>query len=464
MLVFAAAGNAIAGNYLVVFKAPHIPAGAAARIAAAGGTVIGSLDAVGVIAASGDASFAARMAGDASVQAIGPEQMYAKPADRVIEAAQPESGPTAADSLLFFQWDMRRIGAPALWSRLPLATNGVAPTVAVLDVGVADNHPDLSGQVIASVATSFCNSSGGPNNSAAYPKYATLIDFDAHPVWNPSDGCTPAAVTYEFHGTHVSGTIAAKFGGGRVVGLDPDTRIAAYKVFDRFRFTDADGVHDDVGAFDFPLFVAIVDAAQHGYGVISMSLGGVSSRNSRDGNASWLAWDRVTKYANRLGTVIVAAAGNNALNVNGTLYNIPSDLPTVMSVSATGWSNLSFMNGQYGPAPGSFDVLAFYSNFGAAVDIAAPGGDCGPQFPNNCEAQYLILSDSISSTGTLNYVFAAGTSMATPHVSAVAAVVRSLHPSWTPGEVRAFLKSTADPVGPRQWFGAGVVNADRATQ
>jgi len=116
----------------------------------------------------------------------------------------------------------------------------------------------------------------------------------------------------------------------------------------------------------------------------------------------------------------------------------------------------------YVPAPGSHDVLAFYSNVGASVDISAPGGDCGPTYPAGCEVQYLIMSDYIFPNGVAGYVFAAGTSMAAPHVAAVAAMVRALHPDWTPGDVRAYLKSTADPIDGRLEFGHGIVNADAA--
>src|SRR6185503_14130711 len=104
-----------------------------------------------------------------------------------------------------------------------------------------------------------------------------------------------------------------------------------------------------------------------------------------------------------------------------------SDLPAVMSTSASGSSNLQLVNGQFVAAPGS-DVLAFYSDFGSSVDVTAPGGDCGPGYPATCAAQYLILSSTISTTGAVQYAFFAGTSMATPHVSAVAAQVRALHP------------------------------------
>src|SRR5215475_13453370 len=114
ILMLAAAANAFAGNYLVVFKSGRVPDSAAASVAAAGGSVVGSLDDVGIMAVSGDERFAAALSADASVQAVGPEQLYFAPQENVFN---PDSGPTAADTLYRYQWDMRRIGAPALWSR-----------------------------------------------------------------------------------------------------------------------------------------------------------------------------------------------------------------------------------------------------------------------------------------------------------------------------------------------------------
>ena len=107
-------------------------------------------------------------------------------------------------------------------------------------------------------------------------------------------------------------------------------------------------------------------------------------------------------------------------------------------------------------------MLAFYSNYGSSVDIAAPGGDCGPDYPANCIGQYLIANAGISASGAATYLLYGGTSMATPHVSAVAAYVRSIHPEWTPGQTRSWLKETAQTIGSRQSFGAGMVDADAA--
>jgi subtilisin family serine protease len=206
-----------------------------------------------------------------------------------------------------------------------------------------------------------------------------------------------------------------------------------------------------------------------GYRVISMSLGSYGVRNNKDYNASWLAWDRVAKWANRNGVLMVASAGNTPISLNGTLFHIPSDLPTVMNTSATATSQLlGSYPGPFDVAPGS-DYLASYSSYGAAVDIAAPGGDCPPA-PTDCGIGpsgyplYWIFSDYILGNGAPGYAWATGTSMATPHVSAVAAWVFAMHPDWTPGHVRTWLKTTAEVIGSRQQFGHGLVNADAATQ
>ena len=449
-------------RYLVVFKAEVLPPDFAGRIAASGGTLIRAFGEIGVASVIGDKAFAARIGKDAKVASVGGEHAFGLPPTTAIEmpsVAGQMGAPTPADDYYEkYQWDMRRIGAPAVWNRLPVST--ITPRVAVLDVGVMDTHPDLVGQVDNSVSTAYCSTSGGTNNSAGYPIYSTFIDFDTFPIWSPDNGCTPLGFNdYEFHGTHVAGTIAAKFGGGRAVGVAPDAKVGAYKVFDNYQYQGK----LYVGAFDGPIFAAIIDATYKGYGVISMSLGSTLYRNNKGDNASWLAWDRVAKWANRQGVVIVAAAGNAGLNLNGYTANIPSDLSTVISVSASAASLLApDANGYLSLAPGYPDLLASYSNFGAAVNITAPGGDC---FNAACDdGHYFILNDGIDDSGGAEYYLAAGTSMATPHVSAVAAYVRAIHPDWTPGQVRAWLQSTAQTIGHRQGFGHGMVNADAAAR
>ncbi len=455
-------------RYLVVFKTATAPADAGTRITKAGGKSSRTLAKVGVSSFVGTPAAAAKLALDPAVLSVNREHSYKVPATRTQLAPSSIGSPTAVDEAYFLQWDIRRIGAPAVWAR---TQGGARPRVAVLDTGVMTDHPDLAGQICGEKAFTYCQMGAAP--SVAYPAYDQLIDFTGP---TPPTGCSDAPRSFQAHGTHVSGTVAGKFGGGAIVGVAPNACVAAYKVFDRFRdfIRDADGnivgTFEDYSAWDEPLFAAIIDAADAGIPVISMSLG--ASFDIRDGKATWEAWKRVVTYANARGSLIVAAQGNSELDLTGTLVNIPSDLPHVLAVSATGTSQLDVDTaGNLVAAPGS-DVLAFYSNYGKPVDLAAPGGDCGPLFPQECFAEHLILSSYIfdgsefpgAEPGVPGYSFFAGTSMATPHVAAVAAQVRALHPNWSAQATRAHLSNTATVIGPTAYFGKGLLNADLAVR
>ena len=456
-----------AAHYLVVFKNATLPNDAASHITKAGGKFLRGFNQIGVASVRGDANFVKAIGKDSAVQAVGPEHLFAQPEVKAQKLTAStvtgtNSGPTADDYFYPYQWDMRRIGADQVWARLPVSP--LRPRVALLDVGTMDTHPDLVGQIDSSKSTSYCNTAGGTNNTDGYPIYSTFIDFVAFPDWTPGvDPCLPLGFNdYEFHGTHTAGTIGAAFGGGGVVGVAPDALIGVYKVFDAYSL---DEQNLKVGAFDGPLFAAIIDATLSGYPVISMSLGSNGLRGGGNDNASWLAWNRVATWATRNGALLVASSGNSNLNLNGKLFSIPSDLPSVMSVSATGAGELTIDEQGLEVLPGS-DELAFYSNFGSPIDIGAPGGDCGPDFfsTGTCDFLYAILSDGIDPDGNASYYLSIGTSMAAPHVAAVAAYVRAGHPDWTPGDVRSWLKTTAQSLAPRQYFGAGMLDANGATQ
>lgn len=467
------------GRYVVVFKADVLPSNARQLIEAAGGQVTSSAANIGVVTVKGNAAFARNIAKNGLVDSVGTEHHYnlIEPG-RIVELSADQAAsvdatigaPTAADNLYPYQWDMRRIGAPAAWARVPLETQATV-TVAVLDTGVLDTHPDLVGQVVDRVDTSYCGTDMGTGNPA-HPGYAQWFDAVTNPDLEVgADACTPAtSPAYQTHGTHVAGTIAAKFGGGRVVGVAPGSRIAAYKVFDRIRYLDDDGeIQDGVSAWDGPLFEAITDAADKGYQVINMSLGGSLSRNKKDDNAGWKAWNRAVTYAVKKGTVVVTSAGNSASNSNGVTAHVPSDLPGVINVSATDTSQLIVQNNMLVAAPGS-DIAASYTNTGAAVDISAPGGDYMPQGEprDDFELYHLILNtgvgESAADLGKPVYYFMAGTSMATPHVAGGVALVKALHPGWNTQQVKTWLQQTADKMPNRQYFGHGLLNVDAATR
>ena len=220
----------------------------------------------------------------------------------------------------------------------------------------------------------------------------------------------------------------------------------------------------------------MIDAADNGYQVISMSLGGYvgfGGPGSNEVAAYMQAEKKVANYVKKQGTLMVASAGNANSNMNGRWFHVPGDIPQMMNVSATGIQPIP----RY-PAPGSYDIRAFYSNYGAATDIAGPGGDCGEI--STCSGndvngywygEFFIWStiafvDPICAATydcPLGYGGKAGTSMATPHVSGVAALVYDANPGIEPGDVKEIVKESAQPIGSRQEFGAGMVRADQAT-
>ncbi len=423
-------------RYTILMSKQSVPSDFAASVEAAGGQLVNSLDKVGIaIAVSSDENFANLIASDNRVQSVGLTGYYSLP--ETIDAAVLEA-PTAADDLYNggLVWGVQRVNAPAAWDAG--VTGSHDTVVAVIDSGVAWNHPDLAPNVVfAACITAMPN-------------------------------CTPYPA-YSDHGTHVAGTVAAAFGGGRVVGVAPEMAIASYNVFEPIPGCG-------VCAYTDARWAAMMDAADRGFQVITMSLGGYGGYGG--GNSSGLATyvaaeQRIAQAITQQGTVVVASAGNGAADLNGWLIHVPGDVPSIINVGATGIQPAP----RY-PYPGAFDVLAFYSNYGAPVTLSGPGGDCGqigicdPATRPANWFEYLILSTIVApdpacaetASCPVGYGWKAGTSMATPHVSAVAGLIMDENPGVTPKQVAAILKRTAQKIGSRQDFGHGMVDAAAATQ
>ena len=219
------------------------------------------------------------------------------------------------------------------------------------------------------------------------------------------------------HGTHVAGTIAQSTNNGYgVAGIAYEAKIMPLKVLS----AGGGGTIADIAE-------SIRFAADNDADVINMSLGG--------GGESQLMRDAIN-YAYDKGVVIIAAAGNE--NLNAASY--PARYPRVISVSAT-------------DAAG---VKAPYSNYGAGVDIAAPGGS---------ETAKIIQNTIDPSTGESTFVGFQGTSMAAPHVAGVAALIKASGID-EPEQVLDVLKKSARQVqeDPLNHFGAGHLNAAEAVK
>lgn len=218
------------------------------------------------------------------------------------------------------------------------------------------------------------------------------------------------------HGTHVAGTVAQSTNNNYgVAGIAYEASIMPLKVLSSF----GGGTVADIAE-------AIKFAADNGADVINMSLGG--------GGESQLMKQAID-YAHRKGVVIIAAAGNE--NANGASY--PARYPHVIGVSALG------PNGEKAP----------YSNFGAGVDISAPGGSEAGK----------ILQETIDENGEAAFLAFQGTSMASPHVAGVAALIKASGIK-EPDEILKVLKQSARVIqdDSLNYYGAGQLNAEAAVK
>ncbi|MFF7165522.1 S8 family serine peptidase [Streptomyces sp. NPDC008086] len=404
-------------------------------VAAAGGTVLTSYDKIGVIVAhSANADFAKVMRTVRAVQSAG-----ATRTTPLTAAGTTDEGPvqlltkkqatkttrvsgTAADSepLEADQWDLRAIGADKAAKINPGSSK---VTVAVIDTGIDDTHPDLAPNFSAAQSA---NCAGGvPDTSAG--------------AWRPYNPIE------DYHGTHVAGEIAAARNGIGVAGVAPGVKVAGIKV------------SDPKNGLFYPESVvcAFVFAADHGVEITNNSYYVdpwlYNCMDDPDQKAIVDAVNRAQLYAQRKGTLNLASAGNSGHDMDAdsivdetspddstpvtrtinphTCFDVPTQLPGVVTVSATGVK----------------DEKSYYSSYGyGVVDVAAPGGDRKFQTPTDTPSQNGRI---LSTMPNGEYGWLQGTSMAAPHASGVAALLKSRYPKATPAMLQALLKAQADNPG-----------------
>jgi serine protease len=317
------------------------------------------------------------------------------------------------------QWNLPQIGMEQAWDK----TNGAGVTVAVLDTGVA--YEDCS---MAVCGTQFYEAPDFGSTTFVSPR--DIVDGDNHP--NDTHG----------HGTHVASTIAESTNNGiGAAGIAYGASVMPVRV-----------CNDDGGCTTADVADGIDYAVDNGAQVINLSLGGSGASQSEltAVNAAVLQ-----------GVVVVAASGNGGSDhVGDPVLNCPACFVNSIAVGAT-----------------RFDMQrTSYSNYGVGMDghtldIVAPGGATGDQngdgytdgilqqtFDHACGTPSQDLSD-------FTYCFYNGTSMATPHIVAVVALMLSANPALTPAQVRFILGDTATDLGAAGYdleYGWGLINASAA--
>ncbi|MBK7875087.1 MAG: S8 family serine peptidase [Planctomycetes bacterium] len=330
-------------------------------------------------------------------------------------------GVTPNDTYYGLQWHYPLIHLPEAWS---ITTGDDAVIVAVIDTGETA-HPDLAGRQIAGY--DFIS-------SATIAADGDGRDTDPTDVGD-GNGVQPSS----FHGTHVAGTIAAATNDGDgVAGVTWSGKVMHLRVLGVGGGTD----FDIANAIRYAARLSNVSGALPALkaNVINMSLGGPG--------ASSTVQSAVTA-ARAQNVVVLAAAGNE----NTSTPSYPASYTGVISVAA--------VDPNANRAP--------YSNFGATVDLAAPGGDTSADLDQDGYVDGVLstLMDDAGPTLTPIFAFYQGTSMACPHAAGVAALMLAVDPTLTPAEVETILVDTATDLGAPgrdDLYGHGLVHAERAVQ
>lgn len=449
-----------ARQYLLGAPGGALPANLDAVVGGAGGTMVAKVPEIGLaVVRTLDPGFRARIEGSRLVEVAEDVVVPWYPAERVAKAGLVAPGPTAAQAVggadeTFYglQWAPASIHAPEAWAA---GYQGEGVRVAIVDGGIHATHVDLSPNLDVAHSASFALD----GNGSTIP-----FDQDQGTFW---------------HGTHVAGIVAAADNSVGTIGIAPRATIIGVKVLDN-------GI-GSFGAVIQGIVYAATPISRGGGGadIINLSLGvnleghGTGSEtgllSARDAAQLKSFLGRATTYARQQGVVLIAAAGNDALDLDHTrsLAVVPAQSPGVLAVSALGPAGWAL-------GAAGFDRPASYSNFGqSAISFGAPGGDF--VFPVNDACSMLTLAgpvvepcwvfDLVLSTirggSDGGYGWAGGTSMAAPAAAGVAALIIGKFGRVGPAQVEARLRASADDLGKPgndDVYGMGRVDALRAIQ
>lgn len=441
----AAAGEAM--RY-VILGAGSLPVGFDSLIASIGGRVVARLDEIGAaIVESDEPTFlyaADALPGIAGVAEDVALQIESDPVSGIvvegIDGIAVEGLNPAGARFVGAQWGLHNVGADQAWAAG--FRGNAAVKVAILDSGIDISHQEFSnGKVIAALSKSF------------FPESLPMG--------------APAYLDVHGHGSHVAGIISTN--GISFASVAPDVKLIAVKVSGRAGFTT-------LGT----LAQAIVYAAGVGADVINMSFGssGLSKDDLRANHLKQVLW-LAMNYAHSKGALLVASAGNLAIDWDGSAFKqltkFPVQLNHVVGVSATG----PFFGAEFdsiGVALTTSGDYLEYTDYGkSVVDFAAPGGSRTTylvSFPGMppAPADWVLsvcarFSSSTCGSGRAG-TFMVGSSMAAAHVSGVAALIDSAYGGRLTGDqIVALLKKGAEDFGKPgfdEFYGHGRINVYRS--
>ncbi|MFE0735989.1 S8 family serine peptidase [Streptomyces sp. NPDC058855] len=420
------------------------------QAAEAGSNTAAKSDAAEKAAKTGEKlAFERRLAGGAALVDLGDsatkqdvtEVMDAFRADPAVASVEPDirayaMAVTPNDTEYAKQWDLFEatggMNVPAAWDK----TTGSGVTVAVIDTGYAA-HSDLAANTVAGYDFISTSSDARDGNGR---------DADAKDEgdWNATDGeCGTGsrASNSSWHGTHVAGTIGAVTNNTKgIAGIAYGSKVQHVRVLGKCGGSSSD-IADAItwaSGGSVPGIPANATPAK----VINLSLGGASSTCPS-------VYQTAINGAVQRGTTVVVAAGNSNANTSGFTPANCSNVITVASTSREG-------------------NRSYYSNYGTAVDVSAPGGETRRATdtpgtvttPENGILSTLNAGTTVQSTE--NYKPYQGTSMAAPHIAGLAALLKSAKSTLTPADIETAIKSNARPLPGTCSGGCGSGIADAA--
>ena len=338
------------------------------------------------------------------------------------------------DPLYSAEWHLPKMECPEVWD---YTVGDEEVIIGIVDQGIKWNHPDLVDNIWINEPELNSDSGGNPMNI----NWTTGVVSGGNGIDDDGNGKVDDCIGWSFasgqignqsyqdyvhpsddfldndHGTHVAGCAGAVGDNGiGVVGPSMNVRL----ISSRHASTNytSDGVYDALSGMTY--------CADSGADIINCSFGG-------PGGGSY--YNNVVNYCVTNGALVIAAASNDDLEHNTSYHIYPADCTNVLCVAATDHS----------------DMKADFSDYGDPIDISAPG---------------------VSIRSTINredgYGNKQGTSMASPIAAGVAALVKSMHPSITPLDLRQRMMDTADYIDDINQdyaglLGSGRVNAFTAT-